>query len=241
MSALRPHNGLRTVIPSVTFQPLSEFKSSPLRWAALIGGQHRRREFIAGIGAAAASSLPWPRTVHAQQPTPVIGYLGSASPDAWAGRLKAFRQGLSEAGFAEGGVTIEYRGAEKHYDRLAELAADLVRREVAVIVVPGSAAGALAAKAATTKIPIVFETGADPLEIGLVPSLNHPGGNVTGVSQLSFEFGPKRLEFLHEGLPATKTVAVLSKTTAGGAPIPARRSPATLFSGRERKTRTLAW
>ena len=98
---------------------------------------------------------------------------------------------------------------------MAELAADLVRREVAVIVVPGSAAGALAAKAATTKIPIVFETGADPVEIGLVPSLNHPGGNVTGISQLSFEFGPKRLEFLHEGLPATKTVAVLSKTTAG--------------------------
>jgi putative tryptophan/tyrosine transport system substrate-binding protein len=162
--------------------------------------------------------------VHAQQPTPVIGYLGSASPDAWASRLKAFRQGLSEAGFDEGRVTIEYRWADNHYDRLAELAADLVRREVAVIVVPGSAAGALAAKAATTKTPIVFETGADAVEIGLVPSLNHPGGNVTGISQLSFEFGPKRLEFLHEGLPATKTVAVLSKTTAGDAPFAARRS-----------------
>lgn len=173
----------------------------------------RRREFIGLVGVAMAL----PPAAYAQQPgIPVIGYLGSASPEAWAERLKAFRQGLSEGGFEEGrNVAIEYRWAADHYDRLPELAADLVRREVAVIVVPGSAVGALAAKAATTKIPVVFETGADPVEIGLVPSLNHPGGNVTGVSQLAFESGPKRLEFLHEVLPAARTLAVLANPTAG--------------------------
>jgi putative ABC transport system substrate-binding protein len=173
----------------------------------------KRREFIGLVGGAVA----WPLAARAQQPAmPVIGYLGSASPDAWESRLKAFRQGLSEAGFDEGrNVTIEYLWADNHYDRFAAMAADLVRREVAVIVVPGSAAGALAVKAATTKIPVVFETGADPVEIGLVPSLNHPGGNVTGISALSFEAGPKRLEFLHEALPAAKTFAVLANPTAG--------------------------
>jgi putative ABC transport system substrate-binding protein len=174
----------------------------------------KRREFITLVGAAAAT---WPLSVQAQQPKlPVIGYLGSATPEAWAERLNAFRDGLGESGFVEGrNVTIEYRWADSHYDRLPGLAADLVHRDVAVIVAPGSAVGALAAKAATTTIPIVFETGADPIEIGLVSSLSHPGGNVTGISQLSFEFGPKRLEILHEALPAAKTIAVLVNTTAG--------------------------
>jgi putative tryptophan/tyrosine transport system substrate-binding protein len=174
----------------------------------------KRREFITAIGGGA---MAWPLAARAQQQAmPVIGYLGSASPDAWESRLKAFRQGLSETGFDEGrNVTIQYLWADNHYDRVADMAADLVRREVAVIVVPGSAAAALAVKAATTKIPVVFETGADPVEIGLVPNLNHPGGNVTGISALSFESGPKRLEFLHEALPAVKTFAVLANPTAG--------------------------
>ncbi len=168
--------------------------------------------------ALAAGAALWPSMAHAQQPMPVIGYLGSASPDVWAGRLKAFRQGLSETGFDEGrNVKIEYLWADNHYENLPAMAADLVRRDVAVIVVPGSAPGALAAKAATTKIPIVFETGADPVEIELVPSLNHPGGNITGVSQLSFEAGRKRLEFLHEALPAAKTLAALGNPKAGTA------------------------
>jgi putative tryptophan/tyrosine transport system substrate-binding protein len=173
----------------------------------------KRREFIGLVGGAAT----WPLVASAQQQTmPVIGYLGSATPDAWESRLKAFRLGLSETGFDEGrNVIIQYLWADNHYDRFADLAADLVRREVSVIVVPGSAAGALAVKAATTKISVVFETGADPVEIGLVPSLNHPGGNVTGISQLSFESGPKRLEFLHEALPAAKVIAVLANPTAG--------------------------
>jgi putative ABC transport system substrate-binding protein len=123
---------------------------------------------------------------------PVIGYLGSASPDAWASRLQAFRAGLNEAGFDEGrNVVIEYRWAEGNYDRLPELAADLVHRDVAVLVTPGSALSARAAKAATTTIPIVFETGADPVSFGLVPSMNRPGGNITGVTALSFQLGPK--------------------------------------------------
>jgi putative ABC transport system substrate-binding protein len=137
----------------------------------------RRRDFIGLVGSAAA----WPIVAHAQQPRmPVIGYLGSASADAWAGRLQAFRQGLSEAGFVEGrNVMIEYRWADSHYDRLPGQAADLVRLGVNVIVTPASAPAALAAQAATKTIPIVFETGADPVAIGLVKSLSRPGGNIT--------------------------------------------------------------
>jgi putative ABC transport system substrate-binding protein len=147
---------------------------------------------------------------------PVIGYLGSASPQAWASRLTAFREGLSEAGFDEGrNVRIEYRWADGNFDRLGELANDLVQRNVAVLVTPGSAPAALAAKQATTTIPIVFETGADPIEAGLVASLNHPGGNITGIAALTFETGPKRLAILHEALPSANPIAVLVNPAAG--------------------------
>jgi len=173
------------------------------------------------IGGVAVSPLVRPRAARAQQPAketamPVIGYLGSASAALWTGRLNAFRLGLSEAGFVEGrNVAIEYRWAEEQYDRLPGLAADLVHRNVAVLVTPGSAPAALIAKAATTTIPIVFETGADPVAIGLVPSLNRPGGNITGITALSFQLGPKRLEVLHEAVPAARVIAALVNPKAG--------------------------
>jgi putative ABC transport system substrate-binding protein len=178
-----------------------------IRW-----GDMRRREFIAGVGAAWAAG---PGRVWAQQAQrPIIGYLGSESPDLFATRLGAFRQGLGSAGFVEGhNVAIEYRWAEGHNDRLPALAADLVRRNVDVIATPGSIASALAAKAATATIPIVFETGADPIVTGLVASLNRPSGNVTGVSSLNAEVGPKRLDLLHELLPAATDFALLVNPT----------------------------
>lgn len=166
--------------------------------------------------AIAAAAAAWPLAVLAQQPMPVVGYLGSASPEAWAARLKAFRQGLSEAGFDEGrNLTVEYRWAEGNLDRLPQLASELVVRNVAVLVTPGSAPAALAAKAATTMIPIVFETGADPVEAGLVTNLRHPGGNITGIAALTFETGPKRLAILHEVLPSVNLIAVLINPAAG--------------------------
>ena len=154
----------------------------------------RRREFIALAGAAAASNF-WPLGARAQQPAmPVVGYLGAQSPAAFASRVAAFRQGLGETGYAEGrNVAIEFRWAEGQHNRLPALAADLVGRQVAVIVAPGGAPGALAAKSATTTIPIVFEMGADPVAIGLVGNLNRPGGNLTGVSSLNVQVTPKRL------------------------------------------------
>jgi putative ABC transport system substrate-binding protein len=140
----------------------------------------------------------------------MIGYLGTATPEQWAGRLLAFRQGLSEAGYVDGqNVVIEYRWADSQTDRLEALAADLVRRQVNVIVTPGSALAALAAKSVTTTLPIVFETGADPVAVGLVASLNRPGGNLTGVTALSFDLGPKRLELLHELVPTATIVGLL--------------------------------
>jgi len=170
----------------------------------------RRRKFIALAGAAAASNF-WPLGARAQQPAmPVIGYLGAQSPAAFASRVAAFRQGLGETGYAEGrNVAIEFRWAEGRHDRLPDLAADLVARQVTVIVAPGGAPAALAAKSVTTSIPIVFEMGADPIAIGLVASLARPGGNLTGISSLNVEVTPKRLEILHEAIPTGAVVAVL--------------------------------
>jgi putative ABC transport system substrate-binding protein len=176
----------------------------------------RRREFISLIGGAAAA---WPLAVHAQQtPLPVIGWLSSGSRKTDdVSRLPPFRLGLNEMGFTEGrNVVIEYRRADDQIDRLPALAADLVRRQVSVIVAAGRPDAALAAKSATTSIPIVFDNSADPVQLGLVASLNRPGGNITGVSTVSAELEAKRLGLLRELVPAAKSMAVLVNPTRPG-------------------------
>ena len=166
-----------------------------------------RRETITLVGGAAA----WPLAARAQQPAlPLIGYLSSGSQAISGERLRMFLRGLSEAGLSEGkNIAIEYRWAEGQYDRLPRLAADLVGRRVRVIVVPDSVVTARAAKAATSTIPVVFAIGADPVKSGLVKSLSRPGGNLTGAARLNVELEPKRLQMLHELVPAARTVALL--------------------------------
>jgi putative ABC transport system substrate-binding protein len=167
----------------------------------------KRREFVAGLG----SALAWPMVARAQQPVlPVIGYLGPQSAEDEYKRTVSFLQGLKETGYVEGqNVAVEYRYANNQFDRLPALAADLVRRRVAVIVAAGIEAS-LPAKAATTTIPIVFATGSDPVALGLVVSLNRPGANVTGIVNLGAELLPKQLQLLHELLPNASRFGVLA-------------------------------
>jgi putative tryptophan/tyrosine transport system substrate-binding protein len=167
----------------------------------------KRRDFIALLSGAAAA---WPLTAHAQQPgIPVVGFLNFTSPNGFEDRVRAFRQGLKDTGHVEGvNVAIEYRWAGNQFDRLPALAAELVRRQVAVIAA-ASTTSALAAKAATTTIPVVFISGADPVRVGLVSNLAQPDGNLTGISFVASELKAKRMELLRELVPGANRVAVL--------------------------------
>jgi putative ABC transport system substrate-binding protein len=183
----------------------------------------RRREFIAGLGSAAA----WPAMSHARQQIPVIGFLHSLRDEPVRQFTAAFRQGLAEAGYVEGrNVSIEYRFADGQYDRLPALVADLVRRQVAVIATGGGVPSAVAAKAATATIPIVFTSGLDPVQLGLVPNLNRPGGNVTGVSYFAVELGSKRLELLRELVGQPTIIALLVNPNNPNAPTNMREAKA---------------
>src|SRR5262245_17571102 len=173
--------------------------------------QWERRSFLTLLGGTAA----WPFAARAEQAVPIIGFLGSTSRDLYESRLRAFHQGLKETGYVEGeNAAIEYRWADGENERLPALAGELVQRRVAVIVAAGGTPSALAAKAATTTVPIVFGVAVDPVEVGLVASLNRPGGNVTGVTSLNVEIGPKRLELLRELIPAATTIALLVNPTS---------------------------
>jgi putative tryptophan/tyrosine transport system substrate-binding protein len=175
----------------------------------------RRRDFIAAVGGSAGL---WSISAVAQQARLVIGYLGSSSLAKTRDLVAAFRRGLAEVGYNEdGNVSIEYRWAEDHYDRLPELAAELVRRQLAAIVIPGSTPGALVLKKATQTVPVVFLIGTDPVQTGLVASLNRPGGNLTGFRLLDTELASKRLELLHEVVPAARTVGLFVNQTNAAA------------------------
>src|SRR5260221_4782442 len=198
----------------------------------------RRRELLGALGGAAAT---WPLAARAQQQgMPVIGFLSSRSPAESSSALAAFRQGLGQAGYFEGkNVTIEFRWAEGQYDRLPALAAELVARQVAVMAAVGGEPSGLAAKAATATIPIVCSLGGDAVEAGLVDSLNRPGGNITGVTLMAQEMGPKRLEFAHQLVPNGNALAALVNPKYPLALAEARdnsvrnKTPVTLPPGRE--------
>jgi putative ABC transport system substrate-binding protein len=202
----------------------------------------RRRQFIAGLG----SAMAWPLATQAQQTAmPVIGLLMATSREANLGRLAAFREGLSRTGYVEmRNVAIEYRSADGQYERLPALAAELVRRHVNVIVAGPGIPAAMAAKSATTTIPVVFQSGADPVETGLVANLAQPGGNMIGVTNLDAKLGPKQLEILHELMPMATSIVLPSirptrpprphrKTCSGSSP-PRAAAPCRACEHRQR-------